>query len=719
MNSLRFSCRLAWSGHATSVALVALVAALMQSPARAAQDEDGTAEPPVVEAIDRDIENYTRVLQTSTDHETAVWAAEGLLKIDKPAAREVLAAALASDDRRLVDVVASALNTRALSAPPDALLEPVIAALAQANDETRHLLGLVLTRYGDQALERLSRQATDPDAARESRAGAIHALGGFRTRRAVTALMTILQARPRGDEDILNATCDSLARLTRLETYGRDPQRWEAWWREARDQPEEEWLSALVTQLSTQIRDLEGEKLQQQTEIDRIAQRLFETLRELYPLLSREEQVRRLPALLEDEFTPVRQFALTRIDVLLRDGVIPEVTIQDKLADRLADPVAAIRTESGRLLDELGYPQLGERLAAAIEAEREQTVMQDLLELLARNPAAQAVPRLAELLSNDALADPAANALWSLARDESVTLPADQMGLVQEALGGAYGKRPSTAVGRVLALLGSDEQASLVEADLDGDDAALRQAVAEGLMIRGRLQPLVDRASDPAIYPYAARVLARAEATLEHLARLVGQAPPDDHDRLWRDLVAQMADRFPAGQLLAVDNLLGTHAHADLALRARVLARAADLPAGELPAAQRVPLLSRLAAHWLALDRVHEAQSALTGLNGSSDSEALRALRFEAATRSGAYDLAAGIHARPEPWVDLLLVLLERQAPGLKGMHDEIARRFTDQLQGELRQRFDVAGARIAAVQNGSDDGTGSTGPVTQADTDQ
>ena len=67
-----------------------------------------------------------------------------------------------------------------------------------------------------------------------------------------------------------------------------------------------------------------------------VTTRVADAYRELWPLITVEEQQARLPALLEDPLVPVRVFAVERVAVLLRDGDA-DADLQLRLLDRLGD----------------------------------------------------------------------------------------------------------------------------------------------------------------------------------------------------------------------------------------------------------------------------------------------------------------------------------------------------------------------------------------------
>ncbi|MHC4142461.1 MAG: hypothetical protein ACYSUF_11480, partial [Planctomycetota bacterium] len=142
----------------------------------------------------------------------------------------------------------------------------------------------------------------------------------------------------------------------------------------------------MVMHLSTKTSELEREIHQQDRETDAIAERLAEALRDMFLMLSTEDQLARLPDLLDDELAPVRAFALGRVERRLRDSErIPE-PVQQKLVERLNDPgeLPTSRLLAARLLNDLNYQPTADLVAAVLAEEKDPQIARGYLEILAR-----------------------------------------------------------------------------------------------------------------------------------------------------------------------------------------------------------------------------------------------------------------------------------------------------------------------------------------------
>jgi hypothetical protein len=234
---------------------------------------------------------------------------------------------------------------------------------------------------------------------------------------------------------------------------------------------------------------------------------------------------------------------------------------------------------------------------------------------------------------------------------------------------------------------------------LDSDDPARRVAVAEGFWKRGLRQPLLDRADDEAIYPFAIRALADGPPDLTGFNTLATLRPNETHRRLWSEMVLKLASRIPPGDLLAADDVLRSVAYVDVALRRDMLLQAAAQPHDAFAIATRLAIAERLAPMLLDLGeaaRAHELLSALNGAAGSSP--ALAVPRFQAAALTGHYDVAARVQPDAEAWVNLLSREFERGNPACPRLLDEIVRRFSAQLAPAAATRLRDIGR---ALENG------------------
>ncbi len=637
--------------------------------AAAAQEQKALRRQRQLEVFDSTVRNPS----TDIDAQTRRQAAEELIAMDEPDATERLIAALGCDEPVVIHAVIEAMELSPNPVP--GLLPAAVGTLHDASDANREKLSLILPRYGRPALDLVAQHAQDSEATPAQRIGPIYALASFRSRESAEKLMTILDGQEPAPPEVINATCQSLERLTGLP-YGSAPGEWRRWWDTLKDQPIEQWLRIVVDHLSKRTTELEGQIQQQRRERDVIATRLAEEKRRYFQTLLVEEQLRELPLLLSDALAPLRRFAMRRVERILRDSERVPEPVRERLVERLEDPaeVPQLRLTAAQLLSDLDYPETAELITAALDAEGDKEIIRGYLEILAKRPTRANLDPILAWLDDPIAGEAAAGALWSVISKgilEPESLPA-----ARTAARAAFGSWPTAAHGRLLAAIGEPKDYAHLEALLDNADAGMRQAVAQGLAWAGARDLLVVRADREELFPFAVGVLASGEAdlkTFELLARL--KAPPA-HTKQWERAVVGLAHRLDAAELLAADDLLATMAHVSLRLRAEALGQVADPASGD-SLAHRAPILVRLADLQLGTGDYEGAYQTTLKLADSPVTAALAQLKFRAALLAQRFDEASTLSAAPRVWVNMFQQLAADQPRVAEALAAEIERRFT------------------------------------------
>lgn len=619
-------------------------------------------------------------------------AASEILEMQIPEAQEVMRQALQS--RRPAIALAAITALQSLPDPPVGLLPACVSALEVAPPETVQSLAAVLARYGDEAVTPVSELAQRTNLT--SRQNAVTALGSFRTRDAATALMRVIDNAPAGPNplldpggtEVLRSALASLERMTGLP-YGQDLSAWRNWWTQAAGDSTEQWYRLISDSLATRAAKLQQQLQEQQLANANTSKELFDTYRDLYPALPIDEQLRRLPRLLRDKLAPVRMFGLSRVAVLTRDSVrmTPEVIELVRLT--LGDDSPEIRISAANLLDELNDDRAAEAVAARLVVEDDPKVIASLLNVLSHSPTSAALEPAVRLLEQDAVADAAADALWEMMQGPAAT--AESYGKIRDSARIAAQRRMSPQTLRLIALIGDDRDVIDLTALLDGEDSKLRSAVAEGFWKRGLRQPLIDRADDSAVYPFAIRALADGPAELANFNLLISLQPADANKRLWNEMVVRLASRLQPADLPAADDSLRNLAYADASLRRDVLIAGAALPRDTLPAAERLHIIERLAPVLIDLGDATRAWELLESLNGAAaTSPSLRVAQFQAAALTGHFERASQVQNEPDAWVSLLDREAQRSqnSSACARLYDEIVRRFGDVLKPADLQRL-------------------------------
>ena len=619
-------------------------------------------------------------------------AASLLIDLGAAESRHVLEAALSAANGPTLRAVLRALSER----PADPLLlDAIVDALRTAPPELCEVVATVLSAHGAEGLQRVSAIALDKEAPLAFRTPAIQALGSFRNREGLLALMSLLEPERDEPREVIVATCAALQSLTgmRLDT---DPQRWRDWWGEFRDKPFAEVLRITVRRLSDQMANLEQHNA-------RLSELYANALREVYLLLPMDAQLDRLANDLSHEMPQVRRLALDRVDLLLRDQVRLPDSVKAQLAKRLNDSETPHRRLTARLLDESNFEGLRELLAAALTEERDPATAQEFLRVLVKRPTVSAAQPALRWLTDPVAGSNAALLLTQLA--QAGTLPGEVADEARTILrtavtpnngeANAVGPAPQPSYARLLTVLGKERDLVLLEAMLDAAAPELCQAIADGLAIIGRAAPLVARAQDPVIYPYALRVTANGKGDIETLRRVSALTPGEQHRDLWAAELRNAAGKVPHEQIMAADDLLADIAIIDGRTRVQLLQRAVDLPAGELPATLRRSVILRVSTLLLALNEPGRSLDLLDTLGMHQTDEEVRVLSLRAAVLAGSFDRAQEIDDSPLEWIALLTRLVEADDQTAVALHREIEDRFRDDMDEPTRAAFDAVAAQV------------------------
>lgn len=648
--------------------------------------------PPLTVQQERDLAFYRAILENPTNHpDTRIGAADRLLGLDVPQAVEVLDGALRHGAPPVRRSVVEAL--RLADEPVPGLLDGAVHALRTAEPEVLDQLAIIINRYGDEGLSLVVELARDTSVPVVERVGAITALGHFPTRASGDELIGLADPFHGEHEEIRVAAFASLRRLSPAN-FGTDFDKWRGWWQGVRDMSQEEWAREVVRQYQERNARLERENAD-------LARRFVEVLRGLHRTLDVPAQLERVRQDLDDPLVPVRDLAIERIERLMRDSVTIPDPVRAKLVERLDDKDASIRVRAMNVLDELDQPDLARLVAARLPAENDRAVLIRSLEVLTRRPTTDAVDALVALADAEVVGVAAADALWAFVCATEIPIESRHAALI--AVRSAVGRRAPAATGqsasarhlpgliRLLAFLGEEPDLLVVEPFLDDENPALRRAVAEGLALRGRRRPLLDRANDPAVFPSAVRAIAAGPADLASFQQLAGLTPPEGLHDTWAEGIRTLAASLEPGTRLDADRTLRRLEYADAALRSIVLLPLTGLPPDAMPPAYRVETLETLTPLLLAQGEALRAYEILDSFNGIDGFPSLAEARFRAALCAGRFDAAAQLRPAPGAWLAALGDLVEGKTPGAQSVSEEIERRYGGSLDARLRASLDAA----------------------------
>jgi hypothetical protein len=620
------------------------------------------------------------------DAATRTAAATELLRMEHTKADAVLALAMRSARGQVMRAVFVALAQE--TPAPETLVDIAIEVLPTAPAECREALALLLARTATHApaiIEHLRAMSLDPQLEAPHRIAAIAALGEFRHTpvQAAASLMHLLEQAHIQSQDIVAATTTSLGALTGLPP-NEDVDIWIDWWAANRDRPAERWLADMVQALSRRVTALEHRNADETTRTAAMTARLIKVHDDLWPLLSIEAQAKRLPLLLSDDLMDLRAFGLRRAAVLLRDSNATD-DVHNGVLQCLQDDSPRIRLDAATLLPELPPEDVEQAVSRRLQDETDVAVANALLLFCETRPDLQVPPEIiARYLAHAKTCTKAGDALWHRLDDRPS--PATTT-LLLEAIAAAHLANPDADLRHLSAALGDETAADQLVQLLDAELPAVRMRTAEALRRAGKLEPILARAGDSAIFPIVVRAVGTS-ADLRAFDALAALQPPDEHVAMWQEALLKAATATTAADRIHVDDVLGTIDGIDAVARIDLLVMAV---APEQAVDLRLAATDRLVPLLTSTGEDRAIMSLVNSLPAQQRPASLDDAAFVAALRAKQFDAAAALRNDPRPWVQAFEAM-QTGRPELADMvRTEIVRRFNEGLSETLRGRLGMA----------------------------
>ncbi|MEX0887651.1 MAG: hypothetical protein WD009_14560 [Phycisphaeraceae bacterium] len=443
--------------------------------------------------------------------------------------RRAAAAALADGEERSRQALVEALRGRgsadarraALEAiadaddPPAELLQPLLALVPGVEAGDEQPLAGALSRYDHPRVVSLAQQVARYDGASVgARRVAVALLASHRTQAAAGVLMELID----GDtpEPVRHAAFNALGRLSGRPQLGRDADAWQQWWTRASGLSETRWGEHLLAGFDARV-------AQQTATVDRLERRLTEAHRAIYRQAGEEQRPALLVAMLQDGELAVRRLAMEVAVQRLVDDRPFDDPLREALRGRLADADATVRQRATLLLRDLADGPAADVVARRMARAEESSLAVQRAELLmvTRLPRVEAVEEVLARLGEPALRSEAAAAIAAAADADRLTYQQGRraLGHVRQALEAGAAVTPPLV--RLLAEVGQEEDWRRIEAWLDAEASAVRQAAAMVWAASDRpLGPLVDRLGDRQIEPIVLHAVAGRAREPEALAML-------------------------------------------------------------------------------------------------------------------------------------------------------------------------------------------------------
>ena len=367
-----------------------MAVALAQSPGQPTSAPTDAAAPELLK--------LRAVIESPTGSETTRLAgAEELLLSHLPAAGDLIAGLLDTSSDPSVRVVMCRAIER-VQANQTGTCEPrmvelLIKLLADPNPTVPPAASAALSTFHDEAVvRRVGEVVRDAVRPLEQRLAAVDALSpSIEFRAAVAQLIDLLNLE---EGPVRERVWAALALASRVN-YGRNPEAWEAWWREKAALDDAAWLEDRVRLLGQRSRDLqlrlETVQRESDTRYKALSRRLGDALRLNYRLTAQDAQRDELlVAWLRDPSIDFRRAALDLVKEQVYEQRRPSEAIRVALRELYADSSPDLRREVLELVAALNDPADMEPIRARLEVENDLSVRETILGVLGklRNPAA-------------------------------------------------------------------------------------------------------------------------------------------------------------------------------------------------------------------------------------------------------------------------------------------------------------------------------------------
>lgn len=533
------------------------------------------------------------------------------------------------------------------------------------------------------AVVQLALTETDPSLLVE----VLDAAASFRTRAAAQLLLgfTADDQPPQ----IREMAYEGLARLSGRVELARDGQAWQRWLLGVIRLTERQWHRELIRGLTGRI-DFE------RTRRTHVAQRLVETYRRLWLGTPAEERSTMLAELLVDPIPDLRAlgFDLVRAELASAHPLLP--VVHEAVLGLLASDDWRVRADAAVLVGQLAPQNAGDRVLAALRAERDPRAAEALLTAIARWPSEAARETVIVWLERDgATAKVATQAVWALQRKGLIDSDADK-NRVLDALRFLELDQINGAGCRLLVALGDQTDRQRVVGLLTSESAPLRLAAAEALAVRADALDAIAAAAntDRALVAALVRGIRQHRLNAAGFALLASiQAIPDAQRR---EHLTALAREMSTDDLISAGEPI-----ADAAFREEILALLLDpqrRPADDAPEARRGAYAGGLAALVEARiglgrhDPAIAAIEALKSVGGTPEQVASLDRLIAALLDADRLDDAMALGGAAPLWLDQLQRLVAK--PLGAALADAITERFAA-LTPEQVTRFDALKAQL------------------------
>lgn len=501
-----------------------------------------------------DLALWTGALEAETGNPDARdAAARYLVRSGWAEAMDVASEMLVRHDRPdLVRALAAAIRTTEPT-PPMPLLDPLLASIRVAPDESRALLVRALAAYPPEAVPKLAAAIRDPALPDAERLVLINSMSQLVHVETVDAMIAML--RDFQEPEIGLSIEQGLRQLTGAGQVTWDAETWSDWWDRRRDKGRAGLLEAQVEALKNQVNALQTRVVNLQTTGDVLRADLLTALQSQYTLTPAERRAAFVEQRFADPRSYVRRLGLELLERMMANAIPVSDQLVDSVASLSTDSDAGVRHMAMQRLMLLDADRAASIAAARVTEEPDPAAAKALISVLVRTPIAEGVPGLVAVMANPDRRVAAAAGV----------LQATRAGLVDgETLDAVtadvLSRDPASLSLAEIELLAwnphSTEARDRIAAIVSDADADInrRTVAARGLAESGTNdQALTVSSADPVVYPFVVFAVTR-EPTLDALRVLM--SIPVTTPSVWIDGAKSILLAQPPAAWIEADDTL-------------------------------------------------------------------------------------------------------------------------------------------------------------------